>query len=353
MKKSGNGALLEAVLAAGVLLSPLCGRGAGQGSGQSAPAPAAAGWTMKASELENANDPWVVERNGRYYYCLSRGRAGRAGVAVAELKDMPRVTARGAKVVWTAPESGPYSKELWAPELHYLRGRWYIYVAADDGNNHNHRMIVLRAKTDDPTGPFEFAGFVKDTTDKWAIDGTVLEAPDGELYFVWSGWEGDTNVAQNIYIAHMSSPVAIDGPRVLLSKPEHPWEKRDSGGGLPTINEGPAALVRGKTVHIVYSASGSWADNYCLGLLTCRNGRFLDPKSWTKSGEPVFSRAPGANGPGHCSFFRWGGRDWIAYHANRETGKGWGGRSGRWQPFRWRGDVPDFGSPAPVVEDKP
>jgi len=305
-------------------------------------------WTMKPGELENANDPWVVERNGRYYYCFSSGRKGRAGVAVAELKEMPRVTKKDAKIVWTAPQGGPYSKELWAPELHYLRGAWYIYVAADDGENRNHRMIVLKGKTQDPTGEFDFAGFVKDATDKWAIDGTVLAADNGELYFVWSGWEGDVNVAQNLYIAHMKSPVEIDGPRVLLSRPEFEWEKRNSGGGLPTINEGPAVLKRGKTVHIVYSASGSWADNYCLGILTCRNGRFLDQASWTKSKKPVFSRAPGANGPGHCSFFKWKGRDWIAYHANLEEGKGWHGRTGRWQPFSWRGDMPYFGPPAPV-----
>ena len=56
-------------------------------------------------------------------------------------------------------------------------------------------------------------------------DGTVLEL-NGELYFLWSGWEGDVNVAQNIYIAHMSDPCTIDSERVCLSTPTYSWEKR-------------------------------------------------------------------------------------------------------------------------------
>ena len=36
-----------------------------------------------------------------------------------------------------------YSKELWAPELHIIDGKCYIYVACDNGNNYNHRMYVL------------------------------------------------------------------------------------------------------------------------------------------------------------------------------------------------------------------
>jgi GH43 family beta-xylosidase len=44
-----------------------------------------------------------------------------------------------------------YSKELWAPELHFIKGKWYMYFAADDGNNNNHRIYVLENPTADPT----------------------------------------------------------------------------------------------------------------------------------------------------------------------------------------------------------
>ena len=72
---------------------------------------------------------------------------------------------------------------------------------------------------------------------------------------------------------------------------------------MPHINEGPVALVKGKTVHIIYSASGSWSDYYCLGKLTFSGeGDILDKNNWKKSDAPVFSKTDKTFGPGHCSF---------------------------------------------------
>ena len=55
---------------------------------------------------------------------------------------------RGTRVkVWTAPPSGPRSRQIWAPELHFLRGRWYLYYTASDGVDANHRHYVLESVT--------------------------------------------------------------------------------------------------------------------------------------------------------------------------------------------------------------
>jgi len=61
-------------------------------------------------------------------------------------------------------------KNVWAPELHLLNGKWYIYYAADDGQNANHRMWALESQTSDPQGPYIEHGCLE--TDGWAIDGT-------------------------------------------------------------------------------------------------------------------------------------------------------------------------------------
>ena len=292
-------------------------------------------------------DPWVVKHGDIYYYCFSIGN----GVAVSKADNIHLISRNGGVIVYTAPVGTSYSAEYWAPELHYIRGRWYIYVAADDGDNFNHRMYCLGSLTDDPQGEYEMLGKVSDPSDKWAIDATVLEHED-KLYFIWSGWEGDENVAQNIYIAPMSDPHTVCGDRILLSKPEYEWEKRACVNGLPTINEGPEILKKDNTVHIVYSASGSWSDEYCLGLLTFRGGDILDPASWTKSDKPLFSKIDTAYGPGHCSFTvsPSGKEDWIVYHANIVSGTSWGGRSVRAQKFGWNGDMPVFGEPLKAGE---
>ena len=304
--------------------------------------------TVKNPIYPTGNDPWVVAHGGKYYYCYSGGEGGTGGVRVNEIASIDKVTTMGYSQVYVAPQGTMYSHEYWAPELHYIQGEWYIYVAADDGNNNNHRMYVLKGTSQDPTDPFEMVGKITDPTDKWAIDGTVLTVRD-ELYFVWSGWEGDENVAQNIYIAHMSDPCTIDSERVLLSKPTYIWERV----GNPTVNEGPTALYNGDRAFVVYSASGSWTDNYCMGLLSLTGDDPMDAVSWTKSASAVFRMKRGvAYGPGHCSFSTAvDGSIFMIYHANLESGTGWNGRSVWISPvtFDAKGD-PVFGEPAFTVE---
>ena len=145
----------------------------------------------------------------------------------------------------------------------------------------------------------------------------------------------------------MKSAAEIDSPRVLLSKPEYEWEKRCCTGKLPTINEGPAILSRDGNARLIYSASGSWSDEYCLGMLTFTGGDPLDPKAWKKHPVPVFEKTEGAYGPGHCSFTISpdGSEDWMIYHANPVSRSGWGGRRLFMQKVVWENGDPILGSP--------
>lgn len=295
--------------------------------------------TFKNPVCDSGADPWIVRDEHELYYCYSGGD----GVYVNKIDSLDKITTNGGVKVYTAPENTEYSHEYWAPELHKINGEWYIYVAADNGDNYNHRMYVLKCLGEKPTEEFQMVGKITDSTDKWAIDGTVLQYK-GELYFIWSGWQGDANIAQNIYMAHMSDPTTIDSERVLLSKPEYDWERR---GGSPKINEGPVAVVKGDTVHVIYSGSGSWCDDYCLGKLTFKGeGDIMDPANWIKTEEAVFSKTDKTFGPGHCSFVETqDGTTWIVYHANLTSGTGWGGRSVWIQPVTWDGDDLVLGTP--------
>lgn len=288
----------------------------------------------------NGNDPWIIKHGDDYYYCWSGG----PGVRVKHLDSLENITTDDYAQVYLAPPNTMYSAEYWAPELHYIQGEWYIYVAADDGNNDNHRMYVLKGTSQDPTDPFVMVGQITDPTNKWAIDGTVVTI-ENELYFVWSGWEGDVNVKQNLYIAHMSNPWTIDSDRTMISTPEYIWERV----GTPKVNEGPTALYHGDDVFIVYSASGSWTDDYCLGLLTFTGGDPLLCENWKKNVLPVFKKAEGvAYGPGHCSFTTAvDGSTWMVYHANRVSGSGWNGREVWLSPVKFDTDG------TPIFENGP
>jgi len=294
--------------------------------------------------MSSGADPWIAYQNGYYYLTYTSGsnvrlRQGRkltgpAGVAEAK-----------AKTVFTP--AAPYNKNVWAPELHFIQGRAYLYFAADDGDNANHRMYVAQGHANGTPTSFTSKGKIFDpTTDRWAIDGTVLQADDGALYFIWSGWPGAVDGRQNLYIAPMSNPWTISGPRVLLSTPTEPWES--------WIQEGPVILKRNGMVFLVYAANKSWTDNECIGLLVNTDGNYLNPASWTKQPQPIFSTYVGPDGavygPGHCSFTQSldGTEDWIFYHAAKSSGAGWD-RNVRMQRISWAANgYPVLGRPVPA-----
>ena len=285
-----------------------------------------------------AADPSVVFKDGYYYYCKTMS----GGIGVAKTERLQDIGGAPLAKVYNAPSGTAYSNEIWAPELQYINGKWYIYFAADDGQNVNHRMYCLESNSQDPQGAYTFRGKVTSSDDKWAIDATVLQKTDGSLYFVWSGCENGAAAPQNLYIAPMSNPYTISGAKVMISTPTYDWEKNGSA-----INEGPEVLMKNDKIHIIYSASASWLNDYCLGRITCSDGNVLNPSSWVKNSTAVFSQAETAYGTGHNTFTKSpdGTEDWIVYHAFQNSGGGWGNRSVRAQRFTWSGDYPVFGTP--------
>jgi GH43 family beta-xylosidase len=326
-----------------------CGKSGSNGNNNNPP-PATVDTTFTNPLLSSGPDPWVIQKDTMYYYMHTLGNR----ISIYATSKMSKLSNATIFPVWTPPTTGAYSKEIWAPELHYFQNKWFMYFAADDGNNDNHRIYVLENDAALPTqGTWSFKGKLADTTDdRWAIDASAFEYK-GQLYLIWSGWQGAVNGEQDIYIAAMSDPTTMKGKRVLISSPTLTWEKM---GAPPTVNEGPEALINPNgQLFLTYSASGCWTDNYCLGLLTLKpDGDPLNPSDWTKSANPVFSTAAASSAyaPGHNGFFqsRDGKQQWILYHANSLAGQGCGdARNPRMQPFTWNTDgTPNFGTPAKI-----
>lgn len=328
--------------------------------------------TLTNPLLPSGADPWVIFRNGFYYYMNTTGH----NLTIWKTRHVADLKTAGKKVVWTPPSSGPYSHDIWAPELHYLRGRWYIYFAADAGSNKSHRLWVLENSSSDPLqGKWTMKGKLADVSDKWAIDGSVFENR-GALYAIWSGWQGDENGTQSIYIAELRNPWTVKGKRARISTPEHPWEEvgdlplrgnpeqnpgADTGNPVHVnVNEGPEIIEHGDKLFLIYSASGCWTNFYELGMMTASvSSDLLKPSSWRKEPLPVFWESPEAHayGTGHNGFFKSpdGKQDWIIYHANSEPNQGCGkNRAPRAQPFTWNADgTPHFGRPVPLGKSIP
>lgn len=321
------------------------------------------GQTLSNPLLPSGADPWSIHKDGFYYYTNSTGK----NLTLWKTRSLSDLKTAEKKVVWTPPPTGPYSKEIWAPELHFIKGKWYLIFAADDGRNRNHRLWVLENEAADPLqGTWTMKGQIKTPDDKWAIDGSIFEHK-GKLYLVWSGWEGDENGQQDIFLCQMENPWTAVGKRVKLSSPTYAWEV---DGKIPKpgpddkpvvlVNEGPQPLVKGNRLFVVFSASGCWTDSYALGMMYIDQDKdIMNPKNWKKLDQPVFkaSNVSGTHAAGHNSFFKSpdGTEDWILYHANPEAGQGCGGnRSPRAQKFTWTADgMPQFGDPLPLTATMP
>jgi GH43 family beta-xylosidase len=314
----------------------------------------AAKHTFKNPLLASGPDPWVLEWQGVYYYTATTGR----NLTLWKTHNMADLAHAEKKVVWTPEPGHAWSKDIWAPEIHRWNGKWYMYFAADAGANETHRIFVVENSNEDPMqGEWVLKGKVADATDRWAIDASIFEAA-GKHYMIWSGWKGAENGEQDIFIARMKNPWTLDSERSLIAAPTYAWEKK---GDLPklhiNINEGPEALLHGRKIFIVYSASACWEDDYALGMIEAgTHSNLLDPKSWKKTDHAVFQKdaQAGVYGTGHNGFFKsQDGRDWIIYHANSAPGDGCGSkRSPRIQPFTWTSDGhPDFGKPVAATTE--
>jgi len=296
-------------------------------------------------------DPWVYQQDSLYYFSATLGNR----IELWKTKDITKLRDVASKVAYYPTGDGTHHKNLWAPELHKIADKWYMYYTAGNGIDSTQRLWVLENTGSDPTqGTWTDKGKIYSPGyDRWAIDGTVLDY-QGSQYFLWSGRPNLAVQNQNIYIARMSNPWTLDSGVVELSRPELSWETQ---GG--PVNEGPQVLLNpAGEVLIVYSASGCWTDDYALGQLRLRSGgNPMQRSDWTKSPQPVLVKKPqnSAYGPGHNAFFKSpnGQENWIMYHANSNSGDGCSDkRSIRIQPFTWKADgTPNFGEP--VATGKP
>lgn len=302
--------------------------------------------------LQRADPHVTLHTDGYYYYTATAPEYDR--IELRRTRDLNTLGAVPARVVWRKHDAGPMSRNIWAPELHHVDGKWYLYFTAGSVKApFDIRLYVLENASADPMqGRWIERGQLKTGWESFALDATTF-ALNGQRYLLWTQRPRTSKKHMTaVYIAKMNSPLSIAGKAIMLTQPQYAWEKRKFD-----VNEAPAVLVKNGRVFITYSASATDA-NYALGMLTASaDADLLDPRVWTKSRHPVFasSDANGQYGPGHNTFTTTpdGKTDIMLYHArgyrdikgdplndpNRHT---------RAQAIGWTpAGMPEFGEPVP------
>lgn len=263
-------------------------------------------------------DPYIMRHGEKWYFTASVPEYDRIALRAADSLE----GLRGAveRVVWRAHDDGDMSQHVWAPELHCLDGRWYIYFAASRKDDiWALRPWVLRCEGDDPmTAPWKECGMLRRAdgdvfsfTD-FSLDMTVFDH-NGRRYCVWAEKVSVGKKISNLYIAEMADPLTLKTPQMLLSSPTYAWERHEFW-----VNEGPSFIAHGDRVYLTYSASDT-SPAYCMGLLWAdAEADLMDISAWHKMNHPVFTTdaEKGLFGPGHNTFFADGaGEVYTSYHA--------------------------------------
>lgn len=299
-------------------------------------------------------DPWMYKKDDYYYLTYSEGTQ----ISVTRSKWMTNMTANygddtRTKVV--ARQKALNLVEIWAPEIFFLDGHWYIYFTAthDYGNNSQlkdagRKTYCLKSKTDDAMGEWETSATLVQLPENnfRSIDATFMEY-NGKQYAIWAGWpyeEHTSDYQQDLYIAEMvtgdpTKALATQTERILISTPEYEWEKVSA-----KQNEGPVVTYSPNgTPVLLYSGAYSGSDAYCIGyiVLDGADKNPLNPESWAKGEKPLMETDEEIISPGHNSVVKSpdGTEDWICYHSAKYSGAGWD-RVIRLQKLTWNGDIP-------------
>lgn len=284
--------------------------------------------TVMAADYENPfiterADPHVVRgEDGAFYFTASYPAYGNVNkgydrIILRQSNTVAGLASAPEKTIWQAHASGVMAKHIWAPEMHDIGGKWYIFFAAGASTDvWAIRPYVLRCDGDPMTGKWTECGQMQassgdtDSFTSFSLDMTYFEN-SGKHYVIWAEIKGDSS----LFMAEINpaDPWKLISKPILLTKPEYSWELVNH-----RVNEGAAVLKTNGKVYVFFSASGTGSE-YCVGRMWAdEHADLMNPASWHKEKNAVLSTADlnGESGPGHNSFVTdENGNLLIVYHA--------------------------------------
>lgn len=288
--------------------------------------------------VESCADPTVIEGQGVgddywYMYCTTDPLNGDDRDASGNLvfhriptlrsRDLVEWTYVGdafaANPAWVMPGAG-----LWAPEIQYFNGQYYLYygvtdvqdaVSGEAGCPYDNAIGV--ATSSSPTGPWTDSGGPVIEPRRggpgcnfyWTFDPDVLLGPDGQTYIYYGSYYGgvqvrllssDGLVAPAATAVQVTIPNRYEGSEVIYKNGAY-WYF----GSATNCCNGPLtgySVFAGRST----SPTGPFLDRDGVSLLAGRVG-----------GTPVLSMNGNRwVGPGHQTTFRdHDGQWWVIYHA--------------------------------------
>ncbi len=262
-------------------------------------------------------DPSIVFHDGYYYYTYANGYNGGQGLWMAKAANLCDIGKVEPILIWSQKLTGQ-GKEmtaLWAPQLYFMDGRWYIYAAAqtskDTASGADRRFpYVWVGQVDEPTGPYEYFGCMENIDpDAYTYLSPRVIKHGGKWYMFMSGFytQSDTNPhTQRMRVCELASPTKMASKQIVISSPCYYYEYDPADKAMTKgIMEGPYPFYTPNgDLYMIFAAGHTRTDYYATGIMRfngTENDSLLDASKWEKFPEPLqyanldnFVYSPGA-----------------------------------------------------------
>ncbi|WEK70325.1 MAG: family 43 glycosylhydrolase [Candidatus Chryseobacterium colombiense] len=171
------------------------------------------------------------------------------------------------------PKDCPYDGRFWAPEIHFIKGKYYLIVNSGKVTKEDPKGMATHSiwlfSADKVTGPYKLLN--GPLTPQYNNDATLFEDEDGQVYLYCSG-NGLFQAKIDLKTGKLTTPI-----QKFLDKKQSGWPEWMVGG-----IEGPFVTKKEGMYFMFFS---TWTRGYEVGLLKSKSP--LGP--WElASQEPIF-----------------------------------------------------------------
>jgi beta-xylosidase len=246
-------------------------------------------------------DPFIMLWEGKYY---AYGTLASDGIVVYVSDDL---------LSWSVPRNIPNGLALrkedvwsdrwfWAPEVYFVKGKFYMYYSADEH--------ICVATSDSPLGPFIQEIQKPMIESEKCIDNSLYIDDDGKPYLFFDRF----NDGLNIWVAELEADLLNIKPETMHKciNVSQAWEKI-----WPRVNEGSFVVKHNGIYYMTYSANSYESQSYGVGVATASN--IAGP--WTKyENNPILQKPGSLVGVGHSAIFNdKDGKLRIVFHAHNSN----------------------------------
>lgn len=275
-------------------------------------------WTV-TGDVQRVSDPAIIKSGGRYYiFCSGPGIPVRVS---ADMHQWDLLAPVFADLPEWAKEKVPGARWVWAPDISFRAGRYWLYYAVSTlGSRRSVIGLATNTTLDakDPAFRWQDQGLVWETheTDNYnAIDPNAVEASDGQLYLAFgSFWTGLKMVLLD---RETGKPKPSAELKPIASRP-----------GAEAI-EGACVFKHGEYFYLFCShdfTARKLASTYkvVVGRSREATGPFVDRTGRAMlegGGTTIVANDARWRGPGHNSVLEDNGMTWLVYHAINPVGR--------------------------------